>query len=78
MECVFVVLYFLERVGRGGLESGHGPNMSRFRLSCVHLVYFLRKSTEFHVNSKRVSNNYLSFLTYYFLIIPAIADIPSP
>ena len=56
-------------VGRSGHKSGRRPNMGRFCPSCARLVYFLRKSTEFHV----VSKNSLSFLTSYFLIIPAIA-----
>ena len=35
-------------VGRCGHNVGHGHNASHFRLSCVRLVCFLRKSTEFH------------------------------
>ena len=36
-------------LGRQGNRSGRGHCMSSFSSSCVHLVYFLRKSTEFHV-----------------------------
>ena len=34
-----------KRVGRCGHKLGRGPNMGRFRPSCVRLVYFLREST---------------------------------
>ena len=37
-------------LGGGGYGSGRGRIMGRFRPSYVRLVYFLRKSTEFHVN----------------------------
>ena len=35
-------------IGRCGRNVGHGHNDSHFCLSCVHLVCFLSKSTEFH------------------------------
>ena len=44
--------------------------------SCVHIVYFLCKYTEFHVNQKEVSKEfYFIFLLFIFLIIPAIQSL---
>ena len=53
-------------IGRGGLESGRGPNMGRFRPSFVRLVYFLRKSTEFHVNRTECQRILFHFLLLIF------------
>ena len=36
-------------LGRRGHKMGRGHCMGRLRPSCVRLLYFLRKSTEFHV-----------------------------
>ena len=53
-------------LGRCGHKSGHGPNMGRFRPSCVHLVYFLRKSTEFHVKRTECQRILLHLLLLIF------------
>ena len=57
----FLTIYFLTEttqkctnfvdtlLGRRGHRTGRGHCMGRFCPSCVRLVYFLRKSTEFHV-----------------------------
>ena len=51
-------------VGRSGHKSGCGPNMGNFCPSCIRLVYFLRKSTEFHV--KRTE---CQIILFHFLIL---------
>ena len=37
-----------ERLGRCVRNVGHGRNASDFRMSCVCMVCFLSKSTQFH------------------------------
>ena len=57
-------------VRRREIELGRGPNMGRFHPSCVRLVYFLRKSTEFHVNRtecQRILFHFLLLIFSYFL-----------
>ena len=56
---IFVVHYFdfigeycyFVKIGIGGTgyELGRGPIMGHFHPSFIRIVYFLRKSTEFHV-----------------------------
>ena len=52
--------------------------MVRFCPSCVHLLYFLRKYTEFHVKRTECQIILLHFLLPIFLIIPAITALPPP
>ena len=52
-------------VGSCGHKLVRGPNMSFFHLSCVRLLYFLRKSTEFHF--KRIERQII--IIHFLLII---------
>ena len=42
---LYIDIYIYILVGIGGLESGCGPNMGHFHISCVRIVYFLREYT---------------------------------
>ena len=53
-------------VGRCGHKWGRETNMGRFRPSCVRLVYFLRKSTEFHVKRTECQRILFHFLLLIF------------
>ena len=58
-------LYCGNRVGSCGHKWGRGRIMGHFCLSCVCLVYFLRKSTEFYVNQTECQR----ILFHLFLLI---------
>ena len=45
-----------------------GPNSSRFRPSCVRIVCFLRKSTEFHVMRTECQRILINFLIIFLMI----------
>ena len=49
-------------IGRRGHKPGRGPNMGRICPSWVRLVYFLRKSKEFHVNRTECQRILFHFL----------------
>ena len=53
-------------VGRRGHRTGRGHCMGRFRPSCVRLVYFLRKSTDFHVKQTECQKILFHFLLVIF------------
>ena len=53
-------------IGRSGHKLGRGPNMGHFCPSCVRLVYFLRKPTEFHVKQTECQIILLHFLLLIF------------
>ena len=69
--CVFT--FFDERtklinhiLGSCKHKSVRGPNMGHFCLSCIRLVYFLRKSTEFQANQTECQRNLFHFLLLIF------------
>ena len=64
----FYTLKSLSEFGTSGHKLGHGPNMGRFCPSCVRLVYFLRKSTDFHVKQTECQRVIFHFLPLIFLI----------
>ena len=55
LQRIFLITYrpsqviWEKLVGRAGHNLRRGPNMRRFGPSCIRWVYFLCKSTEFHV-----------------------------
>ena len=53
-------------LGRRGHRTGCGHCMGRFCPSCVRLVYFLRKSTEFHVKRTECQRILFHFLLVIF------------
>ena len=53
-------------VGRRGHGLGRRRIMSNFFLYCVHLVYFLRNSTEFCVNRTEFQRIHFHFLLLIF------------
>ena len=53
---------FTNPLGRSGHKLGRGPNMGCFFSSYVCLVYFLHKSTEFHVKQTECQRILLHFL----------------
>ena len=53
-------------LGRRGHRTNRGHCMGSFRLSCVRLVYFLRKSTEFHVKRTECQRILFHFLLVIF------------
>ena len=42
----------ISELGGSGHDVKHQHNKRRYRPSCVYLVYFLRKSTQFRVDQK--------------------------
>ena len=72
--------YFISNfiVGRRGHRTGRGHCMGRFHPSCIRLVYFLRKSTEFHVKRTECQIILFHFLLVIFLIIHAITSLLPP
>ena len=61
------VQYFEESVGRCGRNVSHGHDLSRFRQSCVQLVFFLCKSTEFHDMRTECFKEF-SFISYLLFL----------
>ena len=82
---IFGGLYFdfkkVQRVlGRCGYIMRCGPIMRRFGLSCIHLVYFLRKSKEFHdmrTECQRIPIHFLLLITHKLLGIAKRCSLPN-
>ena len=64
---------YFKTVGTRGHNLVRGHNLSRFGPSCVHPVYFLRKSTEFCVMRIECQRTIIHFLPLIFHKLPVIA-----
>ena len=78
MRSFLIIVVKFTQLGRGVIESGCGPNMGCFRPSCAHLVYFLRKSTEFHVNQTECQKVLFHLLILIFLSFLQSLHSPPP
>ena len=58
-------------LGRGGDNLRQGPNQRRFGPSFVHIVYFLRKSVDFHAMRKECKRILFHFLLLIYHKYPS-------